>query len=110
MPLFSAVLRSILIEQPAGKDARASEILKILSNFHNGATTPYHWHFNFRCKNSRPHFGNPPSLLFPGATSRTFSVSFPGTLLKIPEGRTLSKICIWSYAYWICLRNDTEIQ
>ena len=82
MPFFSAMLRSVMCETPSRKDARASETPRIPSTSRDGATTPYHWYLNFRCKNSRPHFGNSQSLLFPGATARTFSVSFPGTPLK----------------------------
>ena len=50
--------------------------------FRNGATTPNYQSLNPRCKDSKHHFRNPHSHLFPGVTMRTFRNSFPG---KIPK-------------------------
>ena len=37
---------------------------------------------NLRCKDPKPHSRNFQNLLFPGVSLETFSVSFPGILLK----------------------------
>ena len=43
---------------------------------------PLSFSLNLWCKDTKPHSRNFQDLLFPGVSLKTFSVSFPGILLK----------------------------
>ena len=80
--------------------------IECINTFRNGATTPYHRPWNFRCKNSRLHFRNSKRLLFPGETLRTFRISFPGILPKYSYRQNalsvLQQIKFYSLIFALC--------